>query len=84
MKKSLIIFIISLSILFTACGGGSGSEETTSVDNTIIMVQDQVYTITSGQTIVKTSSPTEVEIQTDTSTDITTAVLKSGSAKITQ
>ena len=81
MKKSLIIFIISLSIFFTACGGGG---ETTSVDNSIIMVQDKVYTIDSGQTIVKTSSPTEVEIQTDTSTDTTTAVLKSGSAKITQ
>jgi hypothetical protein len=83
MKKSLIIFIFS--VLLTACskGGGSSSSETPPpTDISINMLIGKVYTMSEGQTVTKTSEPTIVEVETDTNTDVTTAILKSGSAKI--
>jgi hypothetical protein len=83
MKKSFIIFILSICILFIACGkGGESSFETPPVDTSINMVTNKIYTIRQGQTLTKTSEPTEIVVEIDTNTNITTAVLKSGSAQI--
>ncbi len=88
MKKDIILFFISLGLILIGVGCGGGSNSNLTPDNpdnndvSINMVVGKTYTIKKGQTITKRSDPSIVEINTDTQTGITTAVLKSGSAKI--
>ena len=85
MYKSTILTVIA-TLFLTACGSGSGENNIgkSNEDDTISvkMVKDQIYTISSGQSIKKESSSTEVLIETDTSTGETTATLKSGAASL--
>ena len=85
MYKSTIL-IVTATLFLTAFGSGSGennigksNEDDTASEK---MVKDQIYTISSGQSIKKESSSTEVLIETDTSTGETTATLKSGAASL--
>jgi len=85
MNKSIRIFIMTLTLFLTACGGGSGGHDSSTSPSTstrVSMVPNQTYTIHSGQSISKDSTPTEVIVETDTNTGETEAILKSGSASI--
>jgi len=84
MKKYIICLFASLGfILFVSgCGGSNTSSTSVNSSTSIDMIIDKIYTIAKGQTITKTSEPTTIEINTNTQSGITTAVLKSGSAKI--
>jgi len=86
MKKSLAIFILMITVLFTACGGGgssdSGASTPPSTSTSVSMVIDQVYTMSAGESIEKDSEPTEVVLETDINTGVTQATLTSGSASL--
>ena len=87
MKKIIMILALTTTIFFTACSGGgssSGNDSTTPppASTSVAMIPNQIYTMHSGQSIKKDSTPTEVLVETDTSTGVTTATLKSGSASI--
>lgn len=85
MKKELIMFAIAFSVLLTACSGGSNGNNTASTpgtSTTITMVVNKAYSMSSGQTIRKDSSPTEVMVETDVNTGESQATLTSGSASI--
>ena len=85
MKKIVMILAVTTTIFFTACGGGSGGHDSSTSPRTstkVSMVPNQTYTIHSGQSISKDSTPTEVIVETDTNTGETEAILKSGSASI--
>jgi hypothetical protein len=78
-------FTLLLPALFiiTGCGGGSSSTSSGS-GSEIIMEVDHSYTVHSGDRVVKTSSPTLVEVKhTDGHTDSTVTLIE-GDAKIIQ
>jgi hypothetical protein len=87
IKTFVYINLSLLIILLTACGGGSDDSEI-SQDNpvtnirSIEMIIGKSYTVSENQTIVKEANNTLVEIESDINTKKTTAILKSGKARI--
>ena len=85
MSKTLILFIFMITIFFTACGGGSSSSDggtTPSASTSVSMVPNQTYTMSTGQSIVKESEPTELVLETNVNTGETEATLVNGAASI--
>jgi hypothetical protein len=76
-------FLFPAVLIITGCGGGTSSTSS-SGESDIIMETDHSYTVKPGDRIVKTSSPTLVEIKhTDGHTDSTVTLIE-GEAKIIQ
>ncbi len=92
MKKNLLyIASLSVTLLFTACGGGGSTpvEETsddlmttTNMNNDISMKIDEVYTMNKGDSIIKVSTAPIVALDTNITTGKTIATLVEGKAKI--
>lgn|GEM_PF-4796846 len=82
MKKAL--FITSILVLLNGCGGGGGSSPNAveSYSTSLDMVQNEEYVIEEGNTIVKESSDTVVELNIDRESGETVAILRSGKAHI--
>lgn len=71
----IVLMFVGVSLL-SACGGGGTAE--TSVPMTL----DQVYLVSSGQSIEKTSTDAQVEVTVNLETGTTQVVLLSGSANL--
>jgi len=79
------LFFITLSLFaLTGCGGGSSDTAGTPGGAEITMVIDQPYTVEQGDKIIKTSTPTLVEIKHTEGKSVSTVILLEGSAKIIQ
>ena len=84
MKVNLfnIFFISSISIFFTACGGGSGSGGSSIHTGKFDMQISAEYTVGPGSTIVKNEENTTVEIVHIDGQELSTVKLLSGSATL--
>lgn len=76
--KSIQMTIMIIVVIFLA----SCDEEGNTSDVSIEMKKNTSYVMSKRQVIVRTSNPTVVELETNISTGVTTAMLKSGSANI--
>ena len=88
MKKILVSLSIVMITLFTGCGGGGDSASTTTTDTTTDsgatnMVIGTVYSMSQGGVITKVEDA-NISIETNTTSDITTATLLSGKATCTE
>jgi len=79
-NKYTLILVAVTTLIFTACGGGTDS--TSSSVGSTSMKRGTAYKVNAGDSIVKSSDPTVVVIETDIKTGVTTATLQSGSATI--
>ena len=87
------IIILVASLLFVSCGGDNEKKsKVKTTDTTIVDVKDniiqletgKIYTVYSGDKLEKTSDDTEVIINKNTKTEVTTVRLTQGSATITR
>lgn len=78
--------VLLLSFLFfnlSACGGGGGSEESGHEPESLTpMVLNQTYRVEQGQSVEKTSSAAQVEVEVDLVSGETTVTLINGTANL--
>jgi len=80
--KNIIIFISALFI-FSGCEGSSSNDGSSSIpEPETTMIVGQAYTVNSGDRLIKTSTPSFVEIQHTDGSKQSTVTLTEGSAKI--
>jgi len=70
------------TLIFTACGGGGGTDGTSGSLGSTSMNQGTAYAVNAGDSIVKSSDPTVVLIETDIQSGASTITLQGGSATI--
>ena len=77
------LFLITLALFtLTGCGGGSSDTASTPDNEETNMIIDQPYTIEQGDKIIKTSTPTLIEIKHTEGQSTSTVILLEGSAII--
>ena len=79
MKKYIII--VGTIFFIVSCGGNNGNNNSTNISKDFVMVQDRVYVIRKGNTIIKNTDNTIIKLYSIKNGD-TTAILISGSAFI--
>ena len=83
------IILLSIPLILLACGGGGWdiSEDTSGggeTSNTVTMVINASYTLSSGDKILPTSTNPDIRIEKSSNSNSSNVTLLSGSAQITR
>ena len=77
-----IIISIAISLLFLGCSDSSDSDTTVLPNTGVLMQQDVLYPVESGNKVLKSSEPTRVTIVLDTNNEQVQVKVTEGSASL--